>query len=282
MSDGDLSSMAVHTMTNKPWSINECIEHYARRGIGGISIWKETVEGEDLKQVRRHLVDSGLTGVSYVRGGFFTGRTPEERDNAVKQNLARLSECAALGLPMIVLVCGATPQQTPEENFEQILAGVSSILPSARDSGIKLAIEPLHPMYAGDRSAIACLDDAMAVCDAIRDPLVGIAVDTYHVWWERGLREKFQQMAAAQQLFAYHVCDFKPDMADLLQDRGIMGEGCIALREFDLWMRETNFLKNGGFREVEIFSKKWWAESQEAFLDEIVESYRVHYLEPSH
>ncbi len=275
---GDLlQGMALHTMTTKQWSIDACIENYARRGLGGISIWRETVAGKSLPRVRKALIDSGLKGVSYVRGGFFTGRTADERAAGLEENVKTLAECEALSLPMLVLVCGATPPQTPDENFEQILEGIGKLLPRAKEAGIKLAIEPLHPVYAGNRSAIACLDDAMALCDVLADSAVGIALDVYHIWWERRLQQKIQRIAEAGRLFAYHVCDFKPDMEDLLQDRGIMGEGCIALREIDRSVGRTTFFKEGGLREVEIFSKKWWGRDPVTFLDAIEEAYAETY-----
>ena len=119
--------LAIHTFTNKPWSIHECLENYARRGIGGVSIWRETVAGHDLKAVKKHLDDSGLVPVSLVRGGFFTGKDAPSRESAVESNRQALCEAEALGLPMIVLVCGATIGQTPEERTLMIAATTQSI-----------------------------------------------------------------------------------------------------------------------------------------------------------
>jgi sugar phosphate isomerase/epimerase len=130
------SQLAIHTFTTKPWSITECIENYARAGIGGISIWRETVAGSDLRSVRRHLDDSGLRKVSLVRGGFFTGKTAVERAAALEKNHQALEECAMLGLPMMVIVCGATPGQTPAENFDHIRDGLGALAVAAENHGI--------------------------------------------------------------------------------------------------------------------------------------------------
>ena len=138
--------LAIHTFTTKPWSIDECIENYARHGFGGISIWRETVAGEDLKRVGKKLKDSGLEPISYVRGGFFTGNTAEKRQAAIADNLQIIRDSEALGLPMIVLVCGATPGQSPAENLEQIEESIREILPAAESAGITLASERLHPL----------------------------------------------------------------------------------------------------------------------------------------
>jgi sugar phosphate isomerase/epimerase len=270
----DLSRLALHTFTTRPWSIHECIDHYAARGIGGISIWKETVEGEDLARVRRHLEHSDLTGISYVRGGFFTGSACDDRARAITSNLQCLRDCAELGLPMLVLVCGATPGQTPRENLAQIRDGIAAILPEAEKLGIRLAIEPLHPKYAGDRSAIATLKTANNLCDHFQHPLVGVAFDVYHVWWDLDLEEQTRRCASAGRLWACHICDFKPAFEHPLLDRGLMGEGCIPLRDIDAMVTACGFT---GFREVEIFSRRWWSENQHHFLDKIVSSYQSLY-----
>lgn len=263
----DPSSLAIHTYTTKPWSMAECIENYARAGIGGISIWRETVAGQDLRKVRQHLDDSGLEKISLVRGGFFTGRTAAERAAAIEKNLVALNECEALGLPMMVMVCGATPGQTPRENFEQIRDGLATLAPHAANRGVKLAVEPLHPMYCADRSAIPTMKIANDLCDAVAHPLVGIALDVFHVWWDMDLESETQRCAAANRLFAYHICDWKQTMDDFLLDRGLPGEGVIPLRQLDTMVRSTGF---SGRAEVEIFSRKWWSENQHVYLQSLI------------
>lgn len=266
--------LAVHTFTTRPWSMSECIEGYARRGIGGISVWRETLEGEDLCSVRKHISDAGLEGLALVRGGFFTGFSEAERAAAIEKNRQCLMEAEALGLPQIVLVCGATPGQTARENYEQIRDGIGAIAGEAERMGIRLSIEPLHPVYAGDRSGICSLRDANTLAGELSLPNVGVAVDVYHVFWEVDLREQLQHCAENGWLDAYHICDFKPDQEDVLLDRGIMGEGCLALGKIDEWVKEAGF---EGRREVEIFSRKWWNEDQDEFLDRILEAYEQVY-----
>ncbi len=261
--------LALHTFTNQPWNIHECIENYARAGIGGISVWRETVAGQDLKKVRTHITDSGLDPISLVRGGFFTGEEPANRQEGVSKNLEAIAEAEALGLPMIVLVCGATPGQSPEENMEQIEEGIRSIIPAAEAANIRLAIEPLHPMYAGDRSAVASLRDANILAQKISHPLVGIAVDTFHVWWEMDLELQIATCAANKHLFAFHICEFKPDFDHPLLDRGLPGEGVDATPRILEMVRRHGFI---GLTEVEIFSRKYWAMNQHDFLGKILSS----------
>jgi len=261
--------LAIHTFTNQPWSIGECIENYARAGIGGISIWRETIAGENLKKVRKHLDHSGLTPVSLVRGGFFTGKTKADRNSALKTNLTAIKEADALGLPMIVLVCGATPGQSPDENLDQIEKGIRALIPKAEATGIKLAIEPLHPMYAADRSAVASLRDANLLAQRINHPLVGIAIDTFHVWWEINLEAEIKSCAENGHLFAFHICEFKSDFEHPLLDRGLPGEGVNATPRILKLVRSAGFT---GLTEVEIFSRKYWAMNQHQFLQKILKS----------
>lgn len=263
------SQLAVHTFTNQPWSIHECIENYARAEIGGISVWRETIAGQDLIKVRQHLDDSGLTPVSLVRGGFFTGKTVSDRTDSITENLAALKEAEALGLPSIVLVCGATLGQSPEENLDQIEAGIRTLLPAAEAADIRLSIEPLHPIYAGDRSAVASLRDANLLAQRINHPLVGIAIDTFHVWWETNLEEEIRACAENGHLFAFHICEFKPDLDHPLLDRGLPGEGVNATPRILRLVRESGFT---GLTEVEIFSRKYWAMNQHDFLQKILTS----------
>lgn len=261
--------LAIHTLTTQPWSIHECIESYARAGIAGISVWRETVAGKDLKKVRAQISDSGLNPVCLVRGGFFTGVTAPDRETGISMNLEALYEAEALGLPMIVLVCGATLGQSPEGNLEQIEEGIRTIIPFAEAANVKLAIEPLHPMYAGDRSAVASLRDANLLAQRINHPLVGIAVDTFHVWWETNLEEAIQTCARNGHLFAFHICEFKPDFDHPLLDRGLPGEGVNATPRILEIVRNAGFT---GLTEVEIFSRKYWAMNQHDFLQKILTS----------
>lgn len=261
--------LAIHTFTNQPWSVTECIDNYARAGIGGISIWRETLIGENPKKVRKQLVDSGLTPVSLVRCGFFTGNTVEDRAAAIKTNLEAIKQADLLGLPMIVLVCGATIGQSPDENLDQIEEGIRALIPEAESTGIKLAIEPLHPMYAADKSAVASLREANLLAQRINHPLVGIAIDTFHVWWEINLEAEIRNCAENDHIFAFHICEFKPDFDHPLLDRGLPGEGVNATPRILELVRSAGF---NGLAEVEIFSRKYWAMNQHQFLQKILTS----------
>jgi sugar phosphate isomerase/epimerase len=194
------------------------------------------------------------------------------RQAAIEDNLRAIDEARACGAPILVLVCGAVPGMALSEARQQIAAGIGAVLPHARAAGVKLAIEPLHPMYAGDRSAIVTMGQANDVCDWLGSPPeVGIAVDVYHTWWDERLESEVQRAAAARRLFSFHICDWRTPTRDLLNDREIMGEGCIPLRQIHGWMQAAGFR---GPSEVEIFSTSYWAQDQDAFLQRIVDASR--------
>jgi sugar phosphate isomerase/epimerase len=145
-------------------------------------------------------------------------------------------------------------------------------LDHARAAGVKLAIEPLHPMYADDRSAVVTTGQANDVCEALGSPPeVGIALDVYHTWWDAALEAEIQRAGAAGRLLAYHVCDWRTPTGDLLNDRGLMGEGCIPLRKIKGWVEAAGFR---GFDECEVFSTWRWSQDQDAYLAEIVSAYQ--------
>ncbi|GHC58172.1 sugar phosphate isomerase/epimerase family protein [Roseibacillus persicicus] len=263
--------VALHTFTTKPWSITECIENFAKREIGGISIWRETVEDCDLKKVREHYTATGLTPVSYVRGGFFTAIEEATRQEHLATNRKWLQDAAELGMPSVVLVCGATVGQSPLTNRNQIRDGIGAIVGEAAKLGIELLIEPLHPCYCGNRSAIPTLKAANDLCEEIAAPNLKVAVDVYHVWWDHELESELKRCADNGWLGSYHICDYKAEPADMLLDRGVMGEGCCNLSEVDQWVVQDNGFQ--GLREIEIFSAEWWQKDQHEFLDHILKSY---------
>jgi sugar phosphate isomerase/epimerase len=272
----DLSRCCVHTITTKPWSLDESSAHFAAAGVKGITIWRDAVgaTGEAAFRKAGELVRSrGLDIVSLCRGGFFPYRDEAGRQKALDENRRAIDEAAALGAPMVVLVCGAVPGQPLAKSRDQIRAGIEAVLPHAQANNVKLAIEPLHPMYADDRSAISTLGQANDMAEAIRSPYVGIAVDVYHLWWDPDLEREIKRCGAAGNLLAYHVCDWKTPTEDLLNDRGLPGEGCIDLRQIRGWVESTGF---SGFCEVEVFSKKHWATDQGEFLGKITRSFLSH------
>jgi sugar phosphate isomerase/epimerase len=270
---GDLSKLCIHTITTKPWAIEDAVVKYAAAGVKGITVWRNAIEGRDLAKVKAHIANHGLEVVSLCRGGFFPALDTRGRQAAIDDNKRAIDEAAAIGAPHVVLVCGAVPQQSLFESRKQIADGIAAVLPHARQAGVKLAIEPLHPMYANDRSAVNTLKQANDLCDQLGSPLVGVAVDVYHLWWDESLEQEIQRCGKSGCLFAFHICDWKTPTLEFLNDRGLMGEGCINIPQIRSWVESAGF---GGFNEVEIFSNIHWAKDQDLFLKEIKAAYLNH------
>lgn len=269
----DTSKLCIHTQTTKPLNLIECCDSFKRIGATGITVWRNALEGRSLQESKQILDDSGLSLVSLCRGGFFPASTVEGRQKAIDENKAIIDEAAAIGAPMIVLVVGAVPGISLMEARKQIQAGIEACLPHAIERGVKLAIEPLHPMYAGDRSAITTLGQANDMAEAIDSDFIGVAVDVYHLWMDNRLEQEIYRCGGGGNLFAFHICDWKCPTNDMLLDRGIMGEGCIPIREIRGWAEKAGF---NGFNEVEIFSSKWWEMDQQTYLGKIREGYLKH------
>ncbi len=269
----DLSRLCVHTMTTRPWSIEDAARAYSAAGVKGITVWREALQGRNPAACGEMLRSRGLAVVSLCRGGFFPAATVESRSRALDENRRCIDQAALLGAPMVVLVCGAVPGQPLGESRKQIGDGIAALLPHAAAANVKLAIEPLHPMYADSRSAINTVEQARAMCDELSSPWLGVAVDVYHVWWDDRLEHEIDACGRAGRLFAFHVCDWRTPTVDLLNDRGLMGEGCIPIRQIRGWMEAAGF---DGFIEVEVFSNRLWAMDQATVLEELKIAYREH------
>jgi sugar phosphate isomerase/epimerase len=269
----NLSKLCVHTQTTKPWGLQQCAQNYSKAGIKAITVWRNVLEGLALTTAKKMLDDNGMQVVSLCRGGFFASAEAAQRQAAIDDNLLAIEQAAAIGAPLIVLVCGADGRQPLDVSRAQIQHGIAAILPAAKAAGIKLAIEPLHPMYAGDRSAINTLQQANNMAAAINSPWVGVAIDVYHLWWDDNLRHEIMRCGTNGHLFAWHICDWKIPTTDMLLDRGLMGEGCINIPQIRGWVEEAGF---NGFNEVEIFSTHYWQQNQHAFLQKIINAYLHH------
>jgi sugar phosphate isomerase/epimerase len=270
-SPDDLSRLCIHTITTRPWNIEQAAIHYSSAGVKGITVWRDALKDRNIRQTGQMLRDHNLTIVSLCRGGFFASKSPAKRRKALDDNRRAVEEAAELDTKMIVLVCGADPSQTLEDSRKQITMGIAALIPEAASAGVKLAIEPLHPMYADTRSAINTLRQANDITDELNSPWVGVAVDVYHLWWDPCLESEIIRCGRQNKLFSFHICDWKTPTSDMLMDRGLMGEGCIPVRKIRRWMEQSGF---NGFSEVEIFSHSYWKQDQSDFLKKIIKAYR--------
>lgn len=269
----DLSRLCIHSITTKPWNIEEAAENFSKSSVKGITVWRDALNGRNIRQTGDLLRNTGLAVVSLCRGGFFPSVEPDKRKAAIDDNLRAIEEAYQLGAGHIVLVCGADPRQSLEDSRKQIFDGISSVIPFAESAGVKLAIEPLHPMYADTRSAVNTLSQANEMAEALNSRQVGVAVDVYHVWWDPNLETEIRRCGKNNSLLAFHICDWKSPTVDLLNDRGLMGEGCIPLRKIRSWVEAAGFK---GFIEVEIFSNEYWKMDQHTYLNNIISSYKLY------
>jgi sugar phosphate isomerase/epimerase len=266
----DFTKLCVHTITTKPWDIVTAAQKFAAAGIGGITIWRDALVNHNLAEVKSLVDNLGIEVVSLCRGGFFPSVDAQQRKLAIDDNLRAIDEAHAIGAPMVVMVCGADPRQSLEDSRKQIAEGIMSCLGHASAAGVKLTIEPLHPMYAGDRSAINTLAQANDMAEEINSPWVGIALDVYHLWWDSDLERQIERCGTNGNLSAFHICDWKTPTLDMLNDRGLMGEGCIDLRKIRGWVEKAGFK---GFHEAEIFSNIYWRQDQDLYLEKIKDAY---------
>ena len=269
-SNKDFSKLCIHTQTTKPWTLEECIINFASAGVKGISIWRHLLEGKDLNKIKLLLDSNRMDVVSLVRGGFFPSVDPKKRLSAIEDNQLAIEQASALGAPLVVLVCGAEPKQSLESSRQQIKEGITALIPLAEKRKVKLAIEPLHPMYGAEKSAILTLGQANEMCELIDSPWVGIAIDVYHLWWDDQLKNEIIRCGKNKNILAFHICDWRVNTIDFLTDRGLMGEGCIDIKKIREWIEAAGF---DGYNEVEVFSERLWSRDQKQYLKDIKKSY---------
>lgn len=260
----DLSRIAIHSITTKTLPIENSCRRYAEMGFGGISVWDEAIGDAGASAVAELVAGAGLRVPAFVRGGFFVSADPAKRASSLAQNRRRIEQAAEIRAEMVVIVAGAEPGVPLGAARDQVVDGLGSLITDAENAGVRLAIEPLHPMYAADRCCINRLADARAVCDAIASPMVGVAVDVYHTWWDPDLESEIGTLGDEGRLFAFHVCDWKTETRHMLLDRGLMGDGVIDLRGFRAMMERAGF---DGMIEVEVFNEDYWAMDQDRYIE---------------
>jgi sugar phosphate isomerase/epimerase len=273
----DPALLSLNTATTrKQWSLAQAIAGCARHGIRGIAPWRDQLHAMGVEAAAHAIRGHGLTVTGLCRGGMFPTADAAGRKATIDDNLRAIDEAHSLAARCLVLVVGGLPQGSKDiaGAREQVRDGVATVLPHARKAGIPLAIEPLHPMYAADRACINTLSQALDLCDAL-DPhdegSLGVAVDVYHVWWDPQLERQIER-AKKSRLLAFHICDWLVPTRDLLNDRGMMGDGVIDLPGIRSWMQRAGY---AGFHEVEIFSElDWWQRDPDQVLHTCKERHR--------
>jgi len=254
------------------WNLVEAVEACARHGIACVDPWRDQVAAVGLDTAVKAIKDNGMRVSGYCRGGMFPAVDAAGRQAAIDDNKRALDEAAALGAECLVLVVGGLPKGSRDIGSarQMVLDGMAALLPHARASKMPLAIEPLHPMYAGDRACVNTLKQALDMAGHLGDD-VGVAIDAYHVWWDPDLETQIARAGRENRILGYHICDWLVPTKDLLLDRGMPGDGVIDLPRIRGWIEKAGYT---GHTEIEIFSAKdWWTRPGDEVLKTCIARY---------
>jgi sugar phosphate isomerase/epimerase len=265
-----LERLSFNQMTADPWSLERVVRSCGSSGIPYIAAWRHKLDG-DAAKASALIRSEGLRVSSLCRGGWFSAPTPEERRERVADNRRAIEETALLGAPVLVIVSGPANGQTLEDARSTVLDGLQEILPDAEKAGVTLGIEPLHPMYAAERSVVVTLKQANDITDQLRSSSAGVIVDVFHVWWDPDV---FQQISrAAGKIAGFHVSDWPVPLPGILMGRAMMGDGVIEIRKLREAVEATGY---SGPIEVEIFNQEIWDTADETLMERVQQAFIKH------
>jgi sugar phosphate isomerase/epimerase len=253
-----LSRLSLNQITLNQLSLIECVDACLRHNVGWIAPWRNKVAEIGLSESARVIRESGLKVSSLCRGGYFCA------PGAIDDNLRAIDEAATLGTDTLVLVCGPAPDRDIDAARGRVADGIAAIVDHAHTTGIKLAIEPLHPMFAADRSVICLIDEALAIAKEFHSADVGLAIDVFHVWWDAFVYEKLEKSTG--RIMAFHVSDWAVPLPGIFAGRSMMGTGVIEFRRLRLAAEAAGYT---GPIEVEIMNEALWARPADDAMEEI-------------
>ncbi|MFE9306322.1 sugar phosphate isomerase/epimerase family protein [Streptomyces sp. NPDC006706] len=275
MSTG-LERFSINQMTVKQLSLPELVDSCLELGVPGVGLWREPVRAYGVEAAARLVRDAGLTVTTLCRGGFLTAIDPVERAEALGDNHAAIDEAAALGTDTLVLVSGGLPAGSKDLRGarERIADALAVLGPYAAERGVRLAIEPLHPMYAADRCVVSTLAQALDLAERFPADQVGVTVDTYHIWWDDTAPEQIARAGAGGRIHTFQLADWTTPLPEgVLNGRGQIGDGSIDMRE---WKRYVETAGYTGAIEVELFNDELWARDGREVLAETAERFVEH------
>jgi sugar phosphate isomerase/epimerase len=271
-----VNRLSLNQWTTRRWSVAEAVDGCVRHGLEAIGLWRQDVAAQGLGETVDLIRNAGLRVSSLCRGGFLTSPDFEE------DNRRAIDEAAALEAACLVMVVGGLPGVVPGEPLgeisrdltgarNQVTDALALLAPYAAERGVRLALEPLHPMYCADRAVLSTLGQALDLAAPYAPETVGVVVDTFHVWWDPQIFEEIERAGGEGRIASYQVCDFlSPLPADVLLGRGMMGDGVIDFGPL------TDAVTSAGYTgdvEVEIFNADVWA----ADPDEVVATMKARY-----
>ncbi|MFF7646744.1 TIM barrel protein [Streptomyces canus] len=274
----DLSRFSINQMTVKQLSLPELVSACGELGISNLGLWREPVQSYGVEETAKLVRDAGLTVTTLCRGGFFTAIDPDERAAALDDNRRAVDEAATLGTDTLVLVSGGLPAGSKDLHGarERIADALAVLGPYAEEHGVKLAIEPLHPMYAADRCVVSTLTQALDLAERFPARQVGVTVDTYHIWWDDNAPAQIARAGAGGRIHTFQLADWTTPLPEgVLNGRGQLGDGAIDMRE---WQRYVEAAGYTGAIEVELFNDALWARDGREVLAETAERFVAHTL----
>ncbi|NKC14491.1 MAG: TIM barrel protein [Gammaproteobacteria bacterium] len=268
----DLGKLSINQLTTREqWSLEQAVDGYARAGVGAMAVWweklREVGAGRGAKIVR----DAGMRVTGYCVAGQMTAKAGAAWRAQIDENKRMIDEAVALGSTCVVAIGGGLDDGSKDITCarQRTLEGLAELVPYARQARMRIALEPLHPMVCATRSVLCTLQQANDWCDGLAaDDIMGIALDTYNVWWDPKLEQEIER--AAGRIVAYHVSDWLADTKDLRFDRGMPGDGVIDFKRLRQWVERTGYT---GHHEVEILSSRWWAEDPVHVVDVVKQRY---------
>ncbi|MFE0326863.1 sugar phosphate isomerase/epimerase family protein [Streptomyces sp. NPDC003753] len=265
-------------MTVKQLSMPELVDACQESGVRGVGLWREPVQSHGLEATAKLVRDAGLTVTTLCRGGFFTAIDPDERARALDDNRRAVDEAAALGTDTLVLVSGGLPAGSKDLRGarERIADALAELGPYAAERGVRLAIEPLHPMYASDRCVVSTLAQALDLAERFPAEQVGVTVDTYHIWWDDTAPEQIARAGAGGRIHTFQLADWTTPLPEgVLNGRGQIGDGAVDMREWKGYVEAAGYT---GPIEVELFNDGLWARDGREVLAETVERFVEHVI----
>lgn len=267
-------SLSINQRTIRQWGLAELLPALRDRGIGGVGVWRDQIEELGLDRCAAMIEQAGVEVTSLCRGGFFTQRPRRDDDPGnLADNRRAIDEAAAIGAQALVLVCGGAPDGDTGEGEHRVRAALEELAPYAAERGVRLAIEPMHPMYCADRSVVVTIDQARRLAEPFPADLVGVALDTYHIWWDPDLASAVSRVA--DRLCVFQLADWVVPLGDPLLSRGLPGDGAIRFRPLVEHVRAAGFR---GSAEVEIFNEELWQRPGDEALDLVCRAFEQHVI----
>ncbi len=273
---GDLSRFSINQMTVKQLSMPELVEACLDLGVPGVGLWREPVQSYGVEATAKLVREAGLAVTTLCRGGFFTAVDPDERAAALADNRRAIEEAATLGTDTLVLVSGGLPAGSKDLHGarERIADALAELGPYAERHGVRLAIEPLHPMYASDRCVVSTLTQALDLAERFPAHQVGVTVDTYHIWWDDQAPAQIARAGAGGRIHTFQLADWTTPLPEgVLNGRGQIGDGAIDMREWKGYVEAAGYT---GPIEVELFNDALWARDGREVLAETAARFVAH------